>query len=70
MIATLFSLLVSFTLTPLLAAKWSVSQPFRAPKWLLALDNGMLDAALCAAAVVMFVVGNFTGWSCSTSSRS
>jgi HAE1 family hydrophobic/amphiphilic exporter-1 len=62
-IATLFSLLVSFTLTPLLAARWSaVSRSEAKPKWLLALDNRMLDAALFTAAVVMFIVGNFTGW--------
>ncbi|HVA26785.1 MAG TPA: efflux RND transporter permease subunit, partial [Candidatus Baltobacteraceae bacterium] len=62
-IATLFSLLVSFTLTPLLAAKWSVLRRSEAkPAWLLALDNRMLDAALFTASVVAFFVGQVTGW--------
>ncbi|MDP9024157.1 MAG: efflux RND transporter permease subunit, partial [Candidatus Eremiobacteraeota bacterium] len=62
-IATLFSLLVSFTLTPLLAAKWSVKKRSEAtPKWLTALDNRLLDAGLFTAAVAMFIAGNITGW--------
>jgi HAE1 family hydrophobic/amphiphilic exporter-1 len=62
-IATLFSLLVSFTLTPLLAAKWSVIRRSEAkPKWLLALDNRMLDIVVFLAAAVMFAVGQITSW--------
>ncbi len=62
-IATLFSLFVSFTLTPLLAAKWSVLRRSEAkPKWLLALDNRMLDAGVFTAAVVMFGIGQVTGF--------
>ncbi|MGH7737588.1 MAG: efflux RND transporter permease subunit [Candidatus Tyrphobacter sp.] len=61
--ATLFSLFVSFTLTPLLAAKWSVVKRSEAtPRWLLALDNRRVDVALLALAVVMFAVGTLTGW--------
>ncbi|MDQ2865628.1 MAG: efflux RND transporter permease subunit [Candidatus Eremiobacteraeota bacterium] len=62
-IATLFSLLVSFTLTPLLAARWSVMKRSEAtPKWLTALDNRLLDALLFIAAVVLFAIGTYTGW--------
>ncbi|HEY8313575.1 MAG TPA: efflux RND transporter permease subunit [Candidatus Baltobacteraceae bacterium] len=62
-IATLFSLLVSFTLTPLLAARWSVTKRSEAtPKWLTALDNRLLDAILVTAAIVLFAVGTVTGW--------
>lgn len=62
-IATLFSLFVSFTLTPLLAARWSVIRRSEAaPKWLGALDNRWLDAALFTLAVVLFTAGNVTGW--------
>ncbi|MEO9170323.1 MAG: efflux RND transporter permease subunit [Candidatus Baltobacteraceae bacterium] len=62
-IATLFSLLVSFTLTPLLAARWSVTRRSEAtPKWLTALDNRLLDAALFTTAIVLFGVGTVTGW--------
>jgi HAE1 family hydrophobic/amphiphilic exporter-1 len=62
-IATLFSLLVSFTLTPLLAAKWSVRRRSEArPKWLLALDNRMIDAGLITFGVISFGVGTVTGW--------
>jgi len=57
-IATLFSLLVSFTLTPLLAAKWSVKKRSEAtPKWLLALDSAVVNAALFLTAVGAFVAG-------------
>jgi HAE1 family hydrophobic/amphiphilic exporter-1 len=57
-IATLFSLFVSFTLTPLLAAKWSVlSRSEATPKWLLALDNFFLNISLLVAAAVSFLVG-------------
>lgn len=62
-VATLFSLLVSFTLTPLLAAVWSVKKRSEAkPSWLLALDNRTLDAVLFTGAVIAFAAGNFTGW--------
>jgi HAE1 family hydrophobic/amphiphilic exporter-1 len=62
-IATLFSLLVSFTLTPLLAARWSVLRRSRGtPGWLLALDNRLLDAGLFTGSVVAFGIGQFTGW--------
>jgi HAE1 family hydrophobic/amphiphilic exporter-1 len=62
-IATLFSLLVSFTLTPLLAARWSVVRRSEArPKWLLALDNRVLNAVVFTLAIAAFVVGQVTGW--------
>jgi HAE1 family hydrophobic/amphiphilic exporter-1 len=62
-IATLFSLLVSFTLTPLLAAKWSVIRRSEAkPAWLIALDNRMLDIVLFFGSAVAFAVGQVTGW--------
>ena len=46
-ISTLFSLFVSFTLTPLLAAKWSVRKRSEAmPGWLRALDSLTVNAML------------------------
>ncbi|HEX5274640.1 MAG TPA: efflux RND transporter permease subunit [Candidatus Rubrimentiphilum sp.] len=61
--ATLFSLFVSFTLTPLLAAKWSMLKRSEGdPKWVRALDNRMMDIILIVASIGMFVVGNMTGW--------
>ncbi len=61
--ATLFSLFVSFTLTPLLAAKWSVLNRSEAPpRWLRALDDRRVDIALLLLAAGMFVVGTVTGW--------
>jgi hydrophobic/amphiphilic exporter-1 (mainly G- bacteria), HAE1 family len=61
--ATLFSLFVSFTLTPLLAAKWSVVNRSEAPPaWLKALDNRLVDIVLLAGSAVLFVVGNISGW--------
>ncbi len=61
--ATLFSLFVSFTLTPLLAAKWSVVNRSEAPpQWLLSLDDRRIDIALLLAAAGMFAIGTFTGW--------
>jgi multidrug efflux pump subunit AcrB len=56
-IATLFSLLVSFTLTPLLAARWSVRQrsPGR-PKWLDALRSWKVMAALLGGAFVAYFI--------------
>ena len=56
-IATLFSLLVSFTLTPLLAARWSVKERSKArPKWLEALGSWKVNLALAVAAVLAYVV--------------
>ncbi len=61
--ATLFSLFVSFTLTPLLAAKWSVvNRSEGTPRWLLALDDRRVDLALLLVAAGMFAIGTFTGW--------
>ncbi len=61
--ATLFSLFVSFTLTPLLAARWSVLNRSEAPpRWVTMLDNRKVDVVLVALAAAMFVVGNLTGW--------
>jgi HAE1 family hydrophobic/amphiphilic exporter-1 len=61
--ATLFSLFVSFTLTPLLAAKWSMRKRSEAePKWVRALDDRRLDAILLVASAGLWVGGNATGW--------
>ncbi|HEY9179292.1 MAG TPA: efflux RND transporter permease subunit [Candidatus Baltobacteraceae bacterium] len=61
--ATLFSLFVSFTLTPLLAAKWSMRKRSEAePKWVRALDNRMLDAVLLVGAIALWIGGTYTGW--------
>lgn len=61
--ATLFSLFVSFTLTPLLAAKWSLKSRSQGdPTWVRALDNRLLDGALVLVAVGMYLLGNLTGW--------
>ena len=61
--ATLFSLFVSFTLTPLLAAKWSMLNRSEGdPKWVRALDNRVMDIVLVVASLGMFVLGNVTGW--------
>ncbi len=56
-IATLFSLLVSFTLTPLLAAKWSVRErsPGR-PKWLDAIRSWKFTAGMLAGAVAAYFI--------------
>ncbi|MBV8116558.1 MAG: efflux RND transporter permease subunit, partial [Candidatus Eremiobacteraeota bacterium] len=56
-IATLFSLLVSFTLTPLLAARWSVRQrsPGR-PKWLDALRSWKVIGGMLAGAFVAYFI--------------
>ncbi|MDE2481160.1 MAG: efflux RND transporter permease subunit [bacterium] len=62
-IATLFSLFVSFTLTPLLAAKWSVRERSEAkPAWLLALDDRRVDLAFVLVGALLFVAGHLTGW--------
>jgi len=56
-IATLFSLLVSFTLTPLLAAKWSVLKRSRSkPKWLEALGTLKANLILCGVAVLTYFI--------------
>ncbi len=61
--ATLFSLFVSFTLTPLLAARWSMRSRSEAqPKWLSALDDRRLDALLVIVAVALWFGGSATGW--------
>ncbi|HEY5257449.1 MAG TPA: efflux RND transporter permease subunit [Candidatus Baltobacteraceae bacterium] len=54
-VATLFSLLVSFTLTPLLAAAWSVKErtPAR-PKWFDVLGRTRTNLILLATAGVLF----------------
>jgi multidrug efflux pump subunit AcrB len=56
-IATLFSLLVSFTLTPLLAAKWSVLKPTAArPPWMVWLGSRKGELTLVAAALLSLVM--------------
>ncbi len=56
-IATLFSLLVSFTLTPLLAARWSVKEASTVrPNWMIALGKWKTELALVAAAVLAIVI--------------
>ena len=56
-ISTLFSLLVSFTLTPLLAAKWSVVKRSRTrPQWLDALSKPKVNLALCGVAVLTYFI--------------
>jgi len=61
--ATLFSLFVSFTLTPLLAAKWSMRNRSEAePKWIRALDDRRLDAILLTVSIALWFGGNATGW--------
>jgi len=56
-IATLFSLLVSFTLTPLLAAKWSVKERTTAkPRWMVVLGERRTELLLVAAAVLAIVI--------------
>jgi len=61
--ATLFSLFVSFTLTPLLAAKWSMKNRSEGdPKWVRALDNRVLDLVLLTVAGLLWWGGSATGW--------
>ncbi len=56
-IATLFSLLVSFTLTPLLAARWSIRERSGPPpKWMIALGNWKVELTLVAAAIVTYLI--------------
>ena len=56
-IATLFSLLVSFTLTPLLAARWSVRErsPGR-PKWMDTIRSWKFTVSMLAGAAVAYFV--------------
>ncbi|HTZ54935.1 MAG TPA: efflux RND transporter permease subunit [Candidatus Acidoferrum sp.] len=57
-IATLFSLFVSFTLTPLFAAKWSVKKRTEAtPGWLRALDSAVVNLAFLVTAGLAFMLG-------------
>jgi multidrug efflux pump subunit AcrB len=54
-IATLFSLFVSFTLTPLLAAKWSVLKRSKEqPEWMAVLGSPKVTLILLAAAAVAY----------------
>jgi multidrug efflux pump subunit AcrB len=56
-IATLFSLLVSFTLTPLLAAKWSVLKRSKArPAWMDTLGSPKVTLALVGAAILAYLI--------------
>ncbi len=56
-IATLFSLFVSFTLTPLLAARWSVLKRSKGqPEWMTKLGSLKVTLALCAAAVLAYFI--------------
>ncbi len=61
-VATLFSLFVSFTLTPLLAAKWSVKERSGArPKWMDALHNVWLDIGLTLFGIALCFVPDAIG---------
>jgi len=56
-ISTLFSLLVSFTLTPLLAARWSILKRSKAqPAWMETLGSIKVTLALCVAAVLAYFI--------------
>ncbi|HVN69750.1 MAG TPA: efflux RND transporter permease subunit [Candidatus Binatia bacterium] len=56
-IATLFSLFVSFTLTPLLAARWSVLKRSKArPAWMEVLGSLKTTLILCGAAIVAWLI--------------
>ena len=56
-VATLFSLLVSFTLTPLLAGRWSVKKRSQAaPQWMGFLRKWWVNAGLLVLAVLLYVV--------------
>ncbi len=53
-IATLFSLFVSFTLTPLLAGRWSVKQRSQGrPRWMDWFKNVWLDAGLSVVGIAL-----------------
>jgi len=61
-VATLFSLFVSFTLTPLFAAKWSVKNRSEGrPKWMDALKNIWLDIGLTALGVGLCLIPDSIG---------
>ena len=61
--ATLFSLFVSFTLTPLLAARWSMRKRSEGdPAWVRALDNRVLDVVLLVVAALLWTGGSVTSW--------
>ena len=65
-IATLFSLLVSFTLTPMLAARWSVVKRSAAPPRALAWFQNAFDRSRCGIATSRWATSSSTaGWSCS-----
>jgi multidrug efflux pump subunit AcrB len=56
-VATLFSLFVSFTLTPLLAARWSVKQRSTAPpRWMETMRSWKARGILAVVAVVSYFV--------------
>src|SRR5581483_4769932 len=56
-IATLFSLLVSFTLTPLLAARWSVLKRSKGrPQWMETLGSLKVSLGLIGAAVLAYLI--------------
>lgn len=56
-VATLFSLLVSFTLTPLLAAKWSVLKRSKGrPAWMDTLGSLKVTLTLAGAAVLSYFI--------------
>jgi multidrug efflux pump subunit AcrB len=56
-IATLFSLFVSFTLTPLLAAKWSVLRRSKAmPEWMVALGSWKVALSLLGVAALAYLI--------------
>jgi len=53
-VATLFSLLVSFTLTPLLAGRWSVLKRSAAPpEWFYSLRNPLLNAVVALIGIAL-----------------
>ncbi len=56
-VATLFSLLVSFTLTPLLAGRWSVKKRSQArPKWLEWLKKPLVSIVVAAVAIALYLI--------------
>ncbi len=56
-VATLFSLFVSFTLTPLLAARWSVlHRSLAPPKWMESLRSWKVSALLLGVAALTYFI--------------
>jgi len=56
-VATLFSLLVSFTLTPLLAGRWSVKKRSQGrPAWLDWLKKPLVSVGVAVAAIVLYLI--------------